>query len=125
METKTIIKTILILLIGIALGVLVGGRFTMHKIHRANKIGTEQGFLEHALRVLDVSEAKKDSIMPILSAFAKENHLRHEGMKSLQKQAFDELRQDLSHHLSDDELKKMKRILRSKGPKKHKRKNKH
>jgi len=115
----------LILLIGIALGILAGGRLTMHKIHIANKIGTEQGFLDHALRVLNVSQAKEDSIMPILSQFAKENHLRHEGMRAQQKQAFDELRNKLSHHLSDEDLKKIKRFLRPNGPQNHKRKNKH
>ncbi len=125
MEKKSIIKTSLILFIGIALGVLMGGRFTMHKIHRANHMRTENGFIEQSLRVLDLSPTMQDSVMPVLRKFAVENHRRHKEVRSQQKLAIEVLRADLSAYLSPEELKKMHRLLSPKGQKDGRRKKHH
>ena len=125
MEKKSILKTVIILLIGIVIGVLAGGRFTMHKIHRANDLRTEQGFFNEVSRLLNLTATQSDSISPIIQGFAKRNHLRHDSLRVQERRAYKNLRTDLEAFLSDDELKKLKRLFRPKGPKRHPRKNNH
>lgn len=123
MEKKSIFKTFVILFIGIAIGVLAVGRFTMHKIHRANEMRTEHGFIHEASRLLNLSESLMDTVMPILQDFAVQNRLRHDSIRIQEKRAHLELRKKLSSFLSEKELKQLRRLFRPRGPKKPNQKN--
>ena len=123
MEKKSILKTLIILFIGIVIGVLAGGSFTMHKIHRANDMRSEHGFVSEVSRLLDLNKSQLDSVSPIIKDFARHNHLRHESLRVQEKRAYKNLRKDLEPYLSEDELRKLKGLFRHKGPKKHGRKN--
>jgi len=123
MQIKRILKPLLILFIGVVIGVLASGSITMRHLSIAHKIRTEQGFLEQASR-LDITSAQQDSIQPILSAFAKANQLRHDSLIVREKRALDEFRDNLKPFLSNKELKSLKQILRLRGPKKKRPKNK-
>lgn len=123
MEKKSILKTFIILIIGIVIGVLAGGMFTMHQIHRANNMRSEHGFVNEVSRLLDLSQAQLDSISPIIKDFARLNHLRHDSLRIQEKRAYDNLRTNLEPYLSEQELKKLRRLFRPKGPKGLKRKN--
>ena len=122
MEKKIILKTLIILFIGIIIGVLSGGRFTMHKIHRANNMRSEHGLINEVTRTLDLNQTQLDSILPIIEDFAKQNYLRHDSLRVREKRAFVNLRTDLEYYLSEKELKKLRSLLRHKGPKGRKRK---
>lgn len=123
MQIKRILKPLLILFIGVVIGVLASGSITMRHLRIAHEIRTEQGFLEQASR-LDITSAQQDSIQPILNAFAKANQLRHDSLRVSEKRALDEFRDNLKPFLSNKELKSLKQILRLKGPKKKRPKNK-
>lgn len=122
MEKKIILKTLIILFIGIIIGVLSGGRFTMHKIHRANNMRSEHGLINEVTRTLDLNQTQLDSILPIIEDFAKQNYLRHDSLRVREKRAFVNLRTDLEYYLSEKELKKLRSLLRHKRPKGRKRK---
>ena len=109
--------------IGIVIGVLAGGRFTMHKIHRANNMRSEHGFVSEVSRLLDLSPSQAESILPIIEDYAKQNKIRHERLRSQEQQAHENLRADLEAFLSEDELRKLRRLFRHKGPKRPGRKN--
>tara|TARA_B110001469_G_C9600605_1_gene298428 strand:+ start:995 stop:1366 length:372 start_codon:yes stop_codon:yes gene_type:complete len=123
MQIKPILKPLLILFIGVVIGVLASGIITMRHLRLAHQIRTERGFLEQASR-LDITSSQQDSIEPILKAFAKANQLRHDSLRVREKRALDEFRDHLKPFLSEKELKSLKQILRLKGPKKKRAKNK-
>jgi len=123
MEKKSILKTFIILFIGIVIGVLAGGRFTMHKIHRANNMRSEHGFVSEVSRLLDLSQSQLDAISPIINDFARLNHLRHDSLRVQEKRAYGNFRTDLEPYLSAQELKKLRRLFRPKGPKRKNNKN--
>ena len=123
MERKSFLKMFIILLIGIVIGVLAGGRFTMHKIHRANNMRSEHGFVSEVSRLLDLSQSQLDSVSPIINDFARLNHLRHKNIRVQEKKAYDNLRSDLEAYLSEEELIMLRRLFRPKGPKRKNNKN--
>jgi len=123
MEKKSILKTFIILFIGIVIGILAGGRFTMHKIHKANDMQSGRGFFNEVSRLLNLSSSQSDSISPIIEDFAKGNHLRHDSLRVREKRAYDNLRIDLEPYLSEQELKKLRILFRPKGPKRKNKKN--
>tara|TARA_B110000902_G_scaffold241754_1_gene292424 strand:+ start:265 stop:663 length:399 start_codon:yes stop_codon:yes gene_type:complete len=123
MDKKSIFKTFVILFIGVAIGILAGGRLTMHKIHRANEMRTERGFIHEVSRLLNLNETQMDTVMPILQDFAVQNRLRHDSIRIQERRAHVELRKNLSSFLSEKELKQLRRLFRPRGPQKHNRKN--
>ena len=105
-------KSILTLFVGIVIGVLAGGRFTMHKIHKAKDMRTERGFMKHVFESFDLEEQSKDSVRVIMEGFARFNHQKHEALQQEMHEVHLNLEKDLSKFLSEQELKKLKKIMR-------------
>jgi len=116
MKTKSILRTLLALFIGVVIGVLAGGRFTMHKIHKARDMGTERGFMKHVFESFDLKQESKDSVKVIMEDFARINHQKHKSMQEQMHKLHINLESDLSNHLSESELKKLRRIMRHRMP---------
>lgn len=128
MKTKTFLLAILTLVIGVIIGALGVGRFTMHKIHRAMDLGTERGFMNHAFESLELEEGLRDSVQLIMRDFAKSNHHLHQELDKSIHEAHIQLQEDLSVYLSEDQLEDLRKRMRfnRKGPKirlQHRRKN--
>lgn len=129
MEAKSILRTLLTLLVGVVIGVLAGGKYTMHKIHKAKDMRTERGFMKHVFESFDLEQDSKDSVKVIMEEFARLNHRKHESMQREIHEAHLQLENSLSKYLSENELKKLKRIMKHRKPRggekrRHKHKNK-
>jgi|ETNmetMinimDraft_8_1059916.scaffolds.fasta_scaffold35896_3 hypothetical protein len=116
MKAKLILRTLLVLFVGIVIGILAGGRFTMHKIHKAKDMGTERGFMKHVFESFDLEHESKDSVKIIMEDFARINHQKHKGLQEEIHKLHTKLEADLSNYLSESELKKLRRIMRHKMP---------
>jgi len=116
MKTKLILRTLLVLFIGIVIGVLAGGIFTMHKIHKSRDMGTERGFMKHVFESFDLEQESKDSVKIIMEDFARINHQKHRCLQEEMHKLHTNLEVDLSKYLSESELKKFRRIMRHRLP---------
>jgi|GEM_PF-2308466 uncharacterized membrane-anchored protein YhcB (DUF1043 family) len=128
MKTKTLLLAILTLVIGVIIGALGVGRFTMHKIHRAMDMHTERGFMDHNFESLDIAPELRDSVQLIMRDFAKSNHQLHQELDKSIHEAHVQLEKDLSLYLYEDQLEDLRKRMRfnRKGPKRrleHRRKN--
>jgi transcription termination factor NusB len=125
MKTKLILKTVLTLLIGVLIGVLLAGKHTMHKIHKAKDMRTEQGFMKHVFESFELEGQDKDSVRVIMENFARLNHQKHEALQNEIHEAHVALEASLSRYLSERELKRLKKIMRHHQPRRGKGHKKH
>lgn len=117
MKAKSIFMTIMILFIGFVIGVLAGGKFTMHKIHKARDMHTERGIMKHVFESLELEEVTKDSVKVIMEDFARLDQQRHEVLQQEMHDAHLNLEKSLSKYLSEIELRRLRRIMRHRKPK--------
>ena len=116
MKITLILRTLLVLFVGIVIGVLAGGRFTMHKIHKAKDLGTERGFMKHVSESFDLEHESKDTVKIIMEDFARIHDQKHTSLQEEIHKLHTKLEDDLSIYLSESELRKFRRIMRHNKP---------
>lgn len=116
MKKTLILKTLLVLFLGIVIGILAGGRFTMHKIHKAKDMRTEHGFVKHVSDSFNLEHESKDTVKIILKNFARIHDQKHRSLQEEIHKLHTKLENDLSIYLSESEMRKFRRIMRHNKP---------
>jgi hypothetical protein len=107
MKTQIVLVIIGSLLLGFVIGVLATGRITQRKVEHIKQMGTPDGIHKRFYRLIDPSDAQKDSIKPILREFArKSDTLRREHWHQ-HKSLFNEMVEQLTPFLTDEQVERL------------------
>lgn len=123
-QIKSILLILLTLAIGFAGGFMTHGKLVQNRFEQVRtKMGKSNGHIEYMAGVLELTEEQKVIVQPILEEFAPKMHKQHRQFRSEVKVMMDSLSEELSPHVTEDQLDKLKKRFHRNRPRKSKSRN--
>jgi len=108
------------LMVGFISGFLVNGMLTRQRIDNMRTLFQDEGRFEaRVLKDLDIPAEKEELVKPILKAHFQKVQGLHKEFRSSMQANFQELQEELSPILSEEELERLRKKMRRKRPPHH------
>lgn len=112
-KITSILLILLTLAIGFAGGFLTHGTLSQNRMNQMRaKMGKSKGYVEYIIGAMELSEEQEAVVQPILEEFAPKMHEHHHRFRNEVRVMMDSLSRELSPHVSEDQLAKLKKRFR-------------
>jgi hypothetical protein len=107
MKIKAILTIVISLIIGFVFGFLTSGQLLKREMQRKHSHSYHEMFVYRTLGVIDASESQKDTLMPIIGAYAEKSMALKNKVSNEFDSLIHQMNQDLKPFVSDEQFRKL------------------